>query len=401
MAVTLSRTGPVAILAAVALAVLWACEHSSPVQPEPPPACAFTLSTASLSFGASGGPASVTVTTGSSCAWTAVSDHAWMHVESGASGQGPGTVAVSLAANADPAVRTATLTVAGQVVAVIQAGAAVACTVAVSPASAAFSKDAAAARFTVSAPDVCTWHASSTDAWITVTSGADGTGTSMVGYAIAQNTSVDPRSGTIRVSDAAVSITQEGDTPAPACEFHVTPVQINACMSVSYELVTSVSTQPSCPWTVTSDTTWVTVSGATSRVGPGDIRFRIGDNYDAPRLGVVKVRWDTPTAGQNVQVSQAGCRYAVSTASMNVPAGGGSFTFDVYQQSDPLECGGPLQNGCVWSAVADASWVTVSSSMPKSGDDRVSFSVAPNGGAPRTARIALRDKVVLVAQDGR
>ena len=36
------------------------------------------------------------------------------------------------------------------------------------------------------------------------------------------------------------------------------------------------------------------------------------DNYDAPRAGTVLVRWPTPTQGQNVHLSQAGCRYAVT-----------------------------------------------------------------------------------------
>jgi hypothetical protein len=197
------------------------------------------------------------------------------------------------------------------------------------------------------------------------------------------------------------SISQQGDTPAPACDFHVAPVTINACMSVPYELSTTVTTQASCPWTAASDTPWISISGGASRSGPGELRFRIGDNYDASRLGVVKLRWDTPTAGQNVQVSQAGCRYAVSTTAVSAPAAGGGFTFDVFQESDPLECGGPLQNGCLWSAQSDAGWVTITSSMPRAGDDRVSFTVAPNGtGAARTARITVRDKSVLISQGG-
>jgi hypothetical protein len=218
------------------------------------------------------------------------------------------------------------------------------CTVTVSPTSATFTKDAATGAFTVTAPPSCTWSAVAKDGWLTIASGGSGSGTATVSYAVARNTSAAARTGSIQVANTVFSVLQQGEPPA--CEFHVAPVQINACMAVPYELVTTVTTQPTCGWTATSDTPWVSVSGGVSRSGSGEIRFRVGNNYDAPRQGVLKVRWDTPTAGQNVQVSQAGCRYSVSTTTLSVPADGGSFSFDVYQQSDPIECGGPLQNGC-------------------------------------------------------
>ncbi len=102
-----------------------------------------------------------------------------------------------------------------------------------------------------------------------------------------------------------------------------------------------------------------------------------------------------------MQVAQAGCRYAVSTSTITVAAGGGTFSFDVYQQSDPLECGGPLQDRCVWTAKSDASWLTVTTAMPRAGDDRVSFTAAANSGLSRVAAITVRDKSVVVTQAGR
>ena len=52
----------------------------------------------------------------------------------------------------------------------------------------------------------------------------------------------------------------------------------------------------------------------------------------------------------------------------------------------------------MWSAVSSASWVTVLSSMPSNGDNRVTIRVAANSGAPRTATITVRDKTVTVRQ---
>ena len=91
----------------------------------------------------------------------------------------------------------------------------------------------------------------------------------------------------------------------------------------------------------------------------------------------------------------------MSTTAVAVPADGGSFGFDVYQQSDPLECGGPLQNGCSWSAKADVGWITITGPLHRVGDDRVAFTAAVNAGAARTGIITVRDKTVVVAQSSR
>ena len=114
------------------------------------------------------------------------------------------------------------------------------------------------------------------------------------------------------------------------------------------------------------------------------------------------VRWPTPTAGQNLHISQAGCRYGVSASSLSFGAGGGTGRFDVLQQSEPLTCGGATQNACRWTAESDVAWVTVTTSMPQAGDNPVSFTVAANNEtAPRVGTIRVRDKVVQITQSGR
>ena len=116
----------------IALAsVVTACDKSSPTEPTPAP-CTYTLSSASLSFGASGGSDSVN------------GDGKPLHVErrfgSGAGCRSPaapaapenGVVNVSVTPNPTEAVRTGTLTIAGQSVSVAGGGPR-ACTVEISP----------------------------------------------------------------------------------------------------------------------------------------------------------------------------------------------------------------------------------------------------------------------------
>jgi hypothetical protein len=384
----------------LALALIVACDKSSPTEPTPTP-CTYTLSTMALAIGAGGGPGSVNVTSAAQCTWTAASDRAWMSITSGANGTGNGVVNVSLTPNASSAVRTGTLTIAGLAVAVRQE-APEPCSIGISPVDAAYSKDAATGTFAVTAAAGCEWTARSSAAWLTVSSGETGTGNGTVAYALERNRATTPRTATITVGERTFTVSQAADTSAPgACSYSVSPVQFRPCMSAPYNLEATIATQQGCTWTAAPGPSWISVVDGRSGRGSGVIRFRVSDNWDAPRQGIVMVRWPTPTAGQNLQVSQAGCLYAVSTPGINIVAGGGSGRFDVLQVSDPNSCGGPLQNACRWSAQANVSWITITTSMPQVGDNPVSFTVAPNtSAAARTGRITVKDKVVQVTQAG-
>jgi len=106
----------------------------------------------------------VSVTTGSGCQWTAVSDRSWMSITSGGSGTGNGAVQVSLAPNTGEDRRTGTLSIAGHSVAVQEDGLG-ACTVDVSPGSAAVGAAPATGSFAISTAGHCQWTAVSTAPW--------------------------------------------------------------------------------------------------------------------------------------------------------------------------------------------------------------------------------------------
>jgi hypothetical protein len=290
------------------------------------------------------------------------------------------------------------LNIAGSTVAVSQQGA-VTCSYDISPASAAYNKDPATGSFAVSATGACAWTAVSNSAWITVSSGGQGTGNGTVAYAIERNFTTASRTGTITAAGKTFTITQAGDV-APLCEYSVSPVTFNPCMSVPFELTATVTAPQGCTWTAAPDASWITLTSAPTGNGSGVVSFRVSDNWDPPRQGIVMVRWPTATAGQNLHVSQAGCRYAVSTSLINFAVTGGTGRFDVIQQSEPLTCGGPLQDACLWTAEADVPWITITSSMPRRGDDPVNFTVAANPGPARSGTIRVRDKVVQINQSG-
>lgn len=82
----------------------------------------IALSSYAHSFAYSGGTGSVNVINGRCCDWTAVSNNSsWLHVTSGSSGKGSGTVNYTVDANLVPTPRTGTITIAGYTYTVDQA----------------------------------------------------------------------------------------------------------------------------------------------------------------------------------------------------------------------------------------------------------------------------------------
>ena len=181
----------------------------------------------------------------------------------------------------------------------------------------------------------------------------------------------------------------------------VTPIDFRECNRGGFDRTVSVNATGGCAWTAASTSSWLTVSSGSSGAGTGAITFTFADNYDAAREGVIEVRWPAPAIGQNVRVHQEGCLYMTTRDDFDVPVSGGDFAVDVYASPTDPACGGPLQDVCVWSAVSSAPWVTVLTTMPRHGDDRVSFRVAANGtGSARAATITVRGRTVAIRQGG-
>ena len=87
-------------------------------------ACTFALAPASAAVPSAANTGTVTVTAASGCAWTAVSNSAFITIASGASGSGNGAVTYTVAANPTTSARTGSLTIGGQTFTITQAAAA-------------------------------------------------------------------------------------------------------------------------------------------------------------------------------------------------------------------------------------------------------------------------------------
>ena len=112
--------------------------------------CSFGLASTSRAFPTSAASSgSVNVTTGGTCSWAAVSNHAWITITGGSSVTGNGTVSYSVGENTGAKRRTGTITIAGQTFTVTQEG--------VPPAIAGRSPASGAADVAVNVPVTATF----------------------------------------------------------------------------------------------------------------------------------------------------------------------------------------------------------------------------------------------------
>jgi len=89
------------------------------------------------------------------------------------------------------------------------------CTFSIAPTSAPIAAAGASGTVTVTAGAGCAWTAVSNAGFITVLSGASGTGNGSVGYSVAANPSTSPRSGTVTIAGQTFTVNQAGAACAP------------------------------------------------------------------------------------------------------------------------------------------------------------------------------------------
>ncbi len=170
--------------------------------------CTVGISPMNVSFSPNAASASVNVTTGVGCPWTAASNDSWISIDNGSSGVANGTVNYSIQSNTGGAIRNGTLTIGGQTFTVTQS----ACSLTISPANASFDVTGGIGTVTVTANATCDWTAVSNASWITITSGGGGTGNGTVTYSAGQNNSASSRVGTITIGGQAFTVSQTAST---------------------------------------------------------------------------------------------------------------------------------------------------------------------------------------------
>lgn len=342
--------------------------------------CAASIAPTGTSVGAAASTGSVAVTIAAGCSWSATSNESWVTITGGSTGSGSGSVSYSIAANTTTSPRTATLTIAGLTFSITQAAG---CTFSISPTSLSISSGARTGTVSVTAGAGCGWTATSSASWIVITSGATGSGNGTVGYSIAANPSISPRTGTVTIAGRTFTVTQAG----VPCTSVISPTGVAVAAEATTGTI-SVSIPSGCAWTATDNASWVSITGGASGTGNGTVAYSIAANPNTTE------RTATITAaGQTFTITQVGviCSISISPTASSPTHAGGSGTVTVTANAP----------ACAWTAASNAAWITITGGASGSGNGSVSYTVAPNTSTSgRTGTIGIAGKTLTVTQAG-
>ena len=335
------------------------------------PGCAYQVQPTAQTIAAGGATGNVAVSAGEGCAWTASSDAPWISILGSMAGAGSGTVTFAVGPTTGPA-RSGTLTVAGQRVTVSQGQG---CSYSVSPAQESIPAAGGAARVTVTAGEGCAWTAASDAPWLSIQSGASGTGNGTVNYSAAPTTGPG-RTGTITVAGQRVTVTQ-----GQGCAYAINPSQETVPAAGGGGRV-NVTSADGCSWTASSNAPWITITAGASGAGNGAVQYTAAPTTGPARSGTITV------AGQTFTVNQGqGCAFTLAPQSADVPNAGGPASFEVQTSA-----------GCGWTAQTQTPWITIASGASGTGTGTVQLTVAANSGAGRTGTVTAGDRTFSVTQ---
>jgi hypothetical protein len=226
----------------------------------------------------------------------------------------------------------------------------------------------------VDAADSCAWSASSAADWITLTSGASGSGPGEIRYSVAP-ASGSERTGIIHVGDEDVTIAQGAD-----CGLSVSPPALSFGAAAGTGHV-DVSGADGCGWTAESRSDWLTVTSGARGDGSGRVTLAVAANSGPERTGSLAV------AGRSVAVTQAGgCRYDVSPSAVTLPGTGGGASASI-----------STADACRWSATASDSWISVSP-VSGTGSAALEISAGPNLGEARSGTVTAGGHKITISQ---
>ena len=262
------------------------------------------------------------------CAWTATSDVAWVTITGGASGTGNGTVTYNVAANLAPGatLRGGTITIGDKAFAIYQDG----CSYFPSPTSFDFSSNVSNSNsVTVHAGGGCAWTAVSNTSWITITSGASGSGSGTVQFSITANTQTTypvSRTGTMTVAGQTITVTQAGQ---PACGFGNTGLSsdslgLNGTSGKCFSSAGSAAPitiyvwlkRTDCPWQPVVNAAWIKLASVVDTgSNPRQVNYTVDANPGtARRAGTIFIDGIPYNVTEDGTVMTASGRVTTSTA---------------------------------------------------------------------------------------
>lgn len=322
--------------------------------------------------------------------WSAEPNASWISVvdsDNGRNRRGGSSLSLAVGENPSYLPRTGTVTIGTETFMITQEGR-TALEFSINPTSTEASVNGANGIVSVLATPDLPWTAKIDANWLTIMNGfSSGAGNGNVVYTASPNTKLYVRTGTITVTPPA------GTGLAPKTHTVTQPAAVSSLSLYGYEFAAAgesvaveVTVGSDVEWNIQNANGWITVQGATSRVGPGTVTIAAEANDTVyPRSGTLTI------AGKTFSVSQK-ARGVTVTCGDNLCFGSktasGSFTV--------------TPDGNVsWTAVSsDPTWIVIFGETSGTGQAEVSYVIPQyvGDGTPRTGTITVGDQVIYITQ---
>lgn len=257
------------------------------------------------------------------------------------------------------------------------------CTYTLEPASQGFPGGGGNGTFNVITQPGCSWTATPSDSWITISAGSSGSGSGNVSFSVGLNFSSNERSGKITVNNQTFFISQNRH-----CNVGATPGTIPAPSIGRTGSVQVVTSSGVCFYTVISNVPWITITSGERGAGIDGFSYRIDPNNSLmPRTGTITVRISSAEFS-TVTVNQGGnCTSSISPSSVNIQPSGARGSVSVTAFPD-----------CAWTAASNVDWITVIEGSAGEGNGVVHYTVDTNLGGERTGTISVGNQILTVTQ---
>lgn len=362
-----------------------------------------------------GGTINVVVSSPSNCSWNVMSSSNFVTVQSPAMSKGNGVISLQVASNNQPEGRFASLTIAGKTIDVGQVGNSSACldrsisigqtvTNTLSSASCLFNYSGLyythVYAFSGQAGTLVSisLRSNSFDSylrvigpdWIQLMEDDNGGGNADSRIPPYSGFVTLPASGTYRIAVTSAAPLQSGsytlDLKTP-CSYSISGTNSNFSQNGGSGQVT-VTTGTGCPWSATSNSSWITVTSGASNSGSGATTYTVAPNSSfTARTGTITIANQTITITQ--QAAAIPCSYSVSP--LEILRGNFSSLEDINITTT---------SSCSWTAASNASWISLISGSAGSGSATIRISIAANStGARRTGTLTIASQTVNVTQE--
>ncbi|MBL8189997.1 MAG: hypothetical protein JNK38_18425 [Acidobacteria bacterium] len=294
------------------------------------------------------------------------------------------------------------------------------CTYSISATSQFFNASGGPGSVSVNAQPGCSWTATSNASFITVTSGSSGSGNGSVVFSVAANQSQVQRVGTMTIAGQTFTVTQAPGAPNTVPLVSGVPqtgsvanAQPGFCLLSETQYTIQVpagATQLGVTLVSNQDVDLYLRFGQPLTIANGEIlhdhKATTGGNTESLIItpaGSPPLQAGTYFIGVNncgtgsasftltaTVATQPQCSYSITPTSQLVNATGGLGNINLM-----------TANGCPWTAVSNASWITITSGASGSGPGLIGFTVAANSAAgDRTGTITVAGQTFTVTQSG-